>query len=517
MNFWQDVEKTSGMGTAYPWHLAGFLFTILLLMFFFRQARTRLRTALILFGLSLAGILIAAGLLPWGFGETGSLYRAVRFAALLLQAIAMVNVAGVFLFDGLLAAVRLNPPRIAQDLVVALAYLAIAIALLAQSGVDLRGIVATSAVLTAVIGFSLQDTLGNIMGGMALQMEHSIRVGDWIRVDDLEGKVKEIRWRQTSVETRNWDTVVIPNSALIRGKVTLLGRRTGQPIQRRQWVYFHVDLTHSPTKVLQTVEAALCAEPIPCVAAEPAMHCLITDVKNGEAMYAVRYWLTDLAVPDPTDSLIRTRVYAALRRANIPLSIPAQSVILTEETSQRERLEGEEAQARLAAVQSLQFFKPLTDDERRALAAALVNAPFVKGEAITRQGAQANWLYMIVDGEADVRTAVDGLAKKVATLHAGDYFGEMGLMTGEPRAATVIAQTDVKCYRLGKEAFAAILLRRPELADQISQTLAERRIELDSIKHDLSAEALREQMLKTQKALRNRIRDFFGLPAGRAP
>jgi CRP-like cAMP-binding protein len=371
-------------------------------------------------------------------------------------------------------------------------------------------------VLTAVIGFSLQDALGNIIGGMALQIERTIRAGDWIRIDDLEGQIKEIRWRQTSLLTRNWDTVVIPNSALMKSRVTLLGRREAAPSQRRQWVYFQVDLSHSPGKVIHTVEIALRAEPIPCVAAEPALHCLIIDVKNGYATYAVRYWLTDLSQPDPTDSLIRTRVYAALRRANIPLSIPAQQVILTEEQSHRERLESEESKQKSAALQSLLFFEPLTDDERTELAAALISAPFVRGEAMTRQGAQANWLYMIVEGEVEVRVSVDGMSKKVAMLHAGDYFGEMGLMTGEPRTATVIAHTDVKCYRLGKEAFQGILQRRPELAEQISETLAQRRVELDSIKEEISREAYREHMLKTQNALLRRIRDFFGLPGERA-
>src|SRR5262249_6485160 len=151
-----------------------------------------------------------------GFAVTAPLYNGVRFASWLAQGVAVVNVAGVFVFDGVLSTLRLKPPQIARDLLLALAYIIVTLALLAHSGVDLRGIVATSAVLTAVIGFSLQDSLGNIMGGLALQMERTIRVGDWIRVDDLEGKVKEIRWRQTSLETRNWDTVVIPNSALIK-------------------------------------------------------------------------------------------------------------------------------------------------------------------------------------------------------------------------------------------------------------------------------------------------------------
>src|SRR5207237_1194921 len=98
-------------------------------------------------------------------------------------------------------------------------------------GVNLSGIVATSAVVTAVIGFSLQDTLGNVMGGMALQMERSIGVGDWVRLGDVEGVVREIRWRQTSIETRNWDTVVIPNSVLttsdVRTRIVFALQRAG--------------------------------------------------------------------------------------------------------------------------------------------------------------------------------------------------------------------------------------------------------------------------------------------------
>jgi small-conductance mechanosensitive channel/CRP-like cAMP-binding protein len=516
MSFWQDVEETCGIGAVYPWYGFGFVCTILVLLYLYPHARVRVRTALILFGLSIVGCLFGAALLRMGFPVTGPLYAGVRFASWLLESVAIVNVASVFVFDGLFATLRLRPPQIARDLLVALAYVVVTLALLAKSGVDLRGIVATSAILTAVIGFSLQDSLGNIMGGLALQMERTIRVGDWIRVDDLEGRVNEIRWRQTSLETRNWDTAVIPNSALIKGKVMLLGRRAGAPAQRRQWVYFHVNLNHSPTKVIHAVEAALRAEPIPCVASDPPMHCLVTEVKNGDAIYAVRYWLTDLSQPDPTDSLIRTRVYAALRRASIPLSIPAQSIILTAERSHRERLESEESKQRAEALESLQFFQPLTEEERAELALGLVNAPFVVGEAMTRQGAEANWLYMIVDGEAEVRVSVDGFSKKVATLRAGDYFGEMGLMTGEPRTATVIAKTDIKCYRLGKEIFEKILRRRPELAEQISETLAQRRVELENVKEEISKDAFRDQIRNTQNALLFRIRDFFGLTGERA-
>jgi small-conductance mechanosensitive channel len=511
MSFWQNVERASGVPGAFHWLVPGFILAVATLSYLFPAVRFRMRTALILFGLSFIGLLVAGALLQSGAGPTSSIYLTVRCASLLLEGVAIVNVLSVFLFAGVLRPMHLEPPQITQDLLLAVVYIAIALALLSQSGVDFRGIIATSAVLTAVIGFSLQDTLGNIMGGMALQMERTIRVGDWIRVDDLEGKVKEIRWRQTSIETRNWDTIVIPNSVLMKGKVTLLGRRAASPAQQRRWVYFQVDLRHSPTKVIETIETALRAEPIPQVAHEPQLHCLATEIKDGDTTYAVRYWLTDLARTDPTDSLVRTRIYAALQRANIPLATPTQAILLTEEKSHREELQSEELQQRMDALQKIELFQQLIDDERRELAAGLLSAPFVRGEALTRQGAQAHWLYIIIEGEVEVRVAVDGSTQKVAALSAGDYFGEMGLFTGAPRRATVIAQTDVKCYRLPKEALESILRRRPEIAEQISETLAHRRAKLDAVMEEAGEEAMQERMRKSQGMLLRRIRDFFAL------
>src|SRR2546423_11978529 len=370
----------------------------------------------------------------------------------------LMTVAFVLVLEVLLAGARLNPPRILRDLLLALTYIVVLITIVSRD-TDLTGIVATSAVLTAVIGLSFQDTLGNMMGGMALQMERAFGVGDWIKVDAQEGVVKEIRWRHTSIETRNWDTIVIPNSALMKSHVTVLGRRAGQPRQHRQWVYFNVDFRYSPTQVIDIVETALRAEPISFVAGQPPPNCVLMDFKESYCSYAVRYWLTDLAVDDPTNSVVRTRIYFALRRAGIPLSIPAHSIFMTEEDeSRRERKSAEEIDEHAEALKRVELFQALTDEERRSLAARLRMAPFVLGEAMTRQGAAAHWLYIITRGDAEVRVSVDGnLSERIATLHQGDFFGEMGMMTGEPRSATVIALSDVECYRVDKEAFHDIM------------------------------------------------------------
>jgi small-conductance mechanosensitive channel len=514
MSYWQNVQTAAGMGGALIWVVLGFLALAGVLFATLVRARMRVRTSMLLFALSFAGLLVAGLLISSGVGQASASFRWIRWGSLLVQRFAIVNLTSVLLFEVALDAVRLKPPRIMRDLLVAFAYIVVAITLLSSSGVDLTGIVATSAVITAVIGLSFQDTLGNMMGGMALQLERAISVGDWVRIDNQEGRVKEIRWRHTAIETRNWDTIVIPNSVLMKGQITVLGLRAGAPRQHRQWVYFNVDFRHAPTDVIDTVQTALRSEPVPNVATEPQPNCVLMDFKESYGSYAVRYWLTDLAQDDPTNSVVRSRIYFSLRRAGIPLSIPAHSIFMTEEGEhRRERKREEEIDRRVAALTQVELFQSLTEEEEHSLAQHLRVAPFGRGEAITRQGAKAHWLYILTKGKAEVHVTVDGsgASERVAELQEGDFFGEMGMMTGEPRSATVSALTDVECYRLDKEAFDEILSRRPEIAEDISQVLARRRAELEAVREGLNEEAKRARMRRHQGDLLNRIRKFFTL------
>jgi small-conductance mechanosensitive channel/CRP-like cAMP-binding protein len=512
MSFWEELQKTAGVSGAYLWFAVFFFALVFVLGGFVPRRRAHLRNSALLFSLSIAGLFISTSVLYYGGNPNSIAYRWTQWATWLVAGIAIIGVVRILLFDVILQAVRLDIPRIIQEMLTALAYIVLAIFLLSRVGVNVTGIVATSAVLTAVIGLSLQDTLINFMGGMALELDNTINVGDWIRVDKYEGRVKEIRWRQTSIETRDWDTVVIPNSMLIKGQVVILGKFTNSPRQHRMWVYFNVDFRYSPNDVIETVEKALRAEPIQNVAQTPQIHCLIIDFKDSFATYAVRYWLTDIALTDPTNSVVRSRIYTALKRAGVSLSIPAQSIFITEDdASRRGRKKEEEIATRAKVLREVEIFKPLTDEELLKLAERLSVAPFVRGEAMVRQGTEAHWLYVITEGEADVRVSADGagLSKCVATLSAGDFFGEMGMMTGERRAATVIAKTDVECYRIDKNSFQDILHQRPEIAEGISQVLAHRRVDLDAAREGLNEEARLQREKRTQSDLLRRIKDFF--------
>jgi small-conductance mechanosensitive channel len=189
------------------------------------------------------------------------------------------------------------------------------------------------------------------MAGLALQMDSSIQVGEWIKVGDVSGKVIEVRWRSTRIETRNWETVVIPNSQLVRNQFLVLGKRSGQPRQWRRWVYFNVDYRTPPNEVIDAVHGAVLGLQIANVSSDPAPSCIMMDFGDSYGRYALRYWLTDLVADDPTDSAMRTRIYFALRRAGIPFSIPAHAVFMTEDTSDRRATkEHADLERRLAAL-----------------------------------------------------------------------------------------------------------------------------------------------------------------------
>ncbi len=262
------------------------------------------------------------------------------------------------------------------------------------------------------------------------------------------------------------------------------------------------------------MDAALRQDPPPGVAADPPPWCVLLDFAESHAVYAARYWLTALDRPEATASEVRVRIYYALARASIKLSIPNRSIVVTQKDADvQERSRRLELERRLAALRGVDIFQSLNDEEVRTLAGRLKATPFARGEALTRQGAPDDWLYIVYGGEADVRLHASGgeAFQSVARLKAGAFLGEMSLMTGEPRSATVVAMTDMGCYRLDRQDFRDILAHRPQIAEAISSVLARRKLELESAREGLAEEAGRQRLQKTQGDLLSRIRSIFSL------
>ena len=225
--------------------------------------------------------------------------------------------------------------------------------------------------------------------------------------------------------------------------------------------------------------------------------------------YALRFFLTNPQVDDPTDSAVRAHVLASLERKGMKLGVPYQEELqIKDNEAHRQEAAERELERHKRVVDHCEIFGGLSGEERTQVAERLVNAPFVKGDTITRQGDVAHWLYIIDSGTAEVVVETPSGRQPIATLMGGSVFGEMGMMTGEPRRATVIAKSDVECYRLDKEGFESVLRARPDVAEHISAVLANRESELETA---LETSANGKAHRPGREQILERIRDFFGL------
>ena len=486
------------------------------------EQRVRVRRIVILFLIYLSTLSIHFGLLASGSEHSAGYFLV---AAQLLQSFTLINIVACLGFSVLLPRLRLSIPLIASDLLVGLGYIVTTLGVLAGHGIEPSSLLATSAVVSAVLAISLQSTLGNILGGVALQLDGSIQEGDWIQLENgKQGRVKQVRWRHTVVETRDWSTIVVPNTVLLGSNITILGKREGRVVPQRMWVWFNVDFRFSPARVIDVVAEAINAAPIDNVAAEPQPNVVCMDftkeMRESFATYAVRYWINDLAADDPTNSRVRARIYTALSRAQIPLAVPAQMTFVEmRNTEHADHHRRESVSAHLHALETVSLFRHLKQAELETLAAGMNPVIYTAGEVVTKQGNVAHWLYVLTSGRVEVRMSVDpdgpGEAPKqtkvVATLEAPAFFGEMGLMTGLPRTADVVAITDIDCYRLGKETFQHVLLARPEIALEISEKMATRRLELIAVRDGLDHDARLSLHASERDKILGSIKEFFGL------
>ena len=495
-----------------PWIIGFYAVIFVSILLLYRAApasRKRLGGAGLMMLFSVSGILAARFM---GGAAAGHLPKLVEVASRMLAMIAVVNTAGVLGFSVVMPRLGTGVSKFVEDLILAGGYVVGGLAVVSASGADLSGILATSAVVTGVVAFSLQDTLGNIIGGMVLHLEDAFKPGDWIAIEKYEGIVREVRWRQTTLATLDGDLVVVPNIILMKSAVTVLGRAESNT--RYRAVPFSVYYDSTPGEVTAAVDRAFREDPPPNVAASPAPYCGIKDFLPNCAAYEVRYYLSDLSCPGRTDSDVRSKVFYALSRAGIRLSVPARSMVLSEAAQDAAgRRAQAEKERRLSALKGVDVFQALTPAELETLAARLRPSPFSGGELLMRQGSVADWLYIIYEGKAEVRLYSGGSDsyRVVKTVGEGAVLGEMGLLTGEPRTATAVADGEARCYRLDHDGFREVLAARPEIAKSIASMLAKRRVELAAAREKLAGDVAAANLGKEEQDLLSRIRDFFSL------
>ena len=425
---------------------------------------------------------------------SGELLVQARAAQPLLLAFGVINAA---------VALIINPwrsdrlpdrfPTIVQDSIV-IGLFVVAVTLILQ-----ERILATTAVGAVVIGFALQDTLGNLFAGLAIQIEKPFRVGHWVNVAGKDGMVSEITWRATKIRTKTGNFVIVPNNVLARDTIT----NYSEPIPETR---IELDIGASydtpPNQVKSTILEAIRNEPLLAGSRQPEV--LLADFAASAVTYRIRVWTADFARDEVICDRIRTSVYYAFRRAGIIIPYPIQVEMFREDLAAA--VHDPETAGRL--LETVGIFATLPADERTHLAAAARQSLYAAGESIVREGDAGSSLFVVARGETVVTLAPS--AHEVARLGPGDFFGEMSLLTGEPRTASVTAVTDVEVLEITADAFRRFVLANPAAVERIGVAVADRAAALD--KHRAAGAAAPAGVEESHKFLA-RVRRFLGLAA----
>lgn len=356
----------------------------------------------------------------------------------------------------------------------------------------------TSAVGAVVVGFALQDTLGNLFAGLAIQVEKPFRVGDWVQIGDREGQVQEVTWRATKLRTKAGQFLVVPNSVMSKEPVLNFSEPT---VPTRVEVEVGASYTVAPNEVKRAIHEAIANSPMVMKAPEPQV--LIKQFASSSIDYTAQFWIEDYAIDRAARDQVRSNIWYTFRRHNIEIPWPIQ--VQYERTEEPARSDARVAAAaeRLARVDLL---KPLSAEARHALAAASREHLFAAGEAIVRQEAEGDSMFVLLRGRA--RVVLEPSGQEVAVTPEGGFFGEMSMLTGERRTATVRALDDVEVLEISAREFAALAAENPSLLDQISTIVTSRRSGLEEARASAAAAAAPE----ARANFLTRMRRFLNLP-----
>jgi small-conductance mechanosensitive channel len=389
-----------------------------------------------------------------------------RVALLLAFGYLLVRLLVVAVFEWLIAhrfGVRI--PRLARDVVALLAYLVVAAGILHGAlGIDVKALLGTGAIVTVVVGFALQETLGTLLAGLALAWEQQLEAGRWVEVDGVVGEIVELGWRSLVLRTRLGERVLIPNSVVGRARIKLLG--AGEEAAAVA-VRIGLSYTASPEQVKRTLVGVI--RDLPRLADAPASEVLVREFGDSAVIYECRLWTQEpWREAEIVDDFL-TRAYAALARAGIEIPFPQRTV-----HKARPRTMEDGAAACRQALERCALFGDLPADALAVLAGTARALSFAPGEAVVREGEESRALYLIARGEAVVLRG----RQSIAHIHAGEVFGEMAFLSGAPRAATVRAATGLSVVEVDSRALGALLEEHEELAEELANRMAERQQEL---------------------------------------
>jgi small-conductance mechanosensitive channel/CRP-like cAMP-binding protein len=473
------------------WTAAGLVAVQVLLMVVVRNRAVRRRL------LSAAAVAIIAAILhvvarempgvDWLGGIGARLER-------LLLAFSIGSSAIALLFNPWFAEGRSSrAPAIVQD---ALVVLFVAGAAAVVFSVSSFNVLTGSAIVAAIIGFALQETLGNAFAGIAIQIERPFRVGQWIAAGDHVGLVTEVTWRATKIRTKSGDMVIVPNSQMAAHAIHNYSEPT---TPTRIEVEVGADYGTPPNDVREAMMAAV--RHAKYVLATPPPDVVLADFGASAIVYRARFWIDDFATDGLARDAVRTGIYYEFRRRGIEIPWPIQVEYARQE---KPADTPERRQHFKRAIASVPVLAGLPDEAHGELAAEAEERLFADGEVVVREGDSGASMFIVRRGRVAIAVGAD--RREVAVTDAGGYFGEMSLLTGEPRTATVIARGDCTVLEITAATFRAYIQANPGAIDQLASAAVRRRQELDQARAGSAPAAP-----PTAASLRARMLAFFGL------
>lgn len=383
-------------------------------------------------------------------------------------------------------------PAIVQDVIVITLFAVAATLFLDEK------FLTTSAVGAVVVGFALQDTLGNLFAGLAIQIEKPFRVGHWVRIGEFEGRVQEVTWRATKLLTKSGQFVIVPNSVMSKDPILNHSEPT---VPTRIEVEIGASYDAPPNVVTRALHEAL--DNAPAVLRHPAPDVIFDDFGASALIYRVRFWIDDFGKDSAARDQVRRNIWYTFKRHAIEIPYPIQVEYQREIPNPHS---AEQLQMRAARLGAIDMFADLDDAGRLRLAQACQELIFGAGERIVRQGDEGRSMFVVLAGR--VRVTIEPSGQEVAVTAAGGFFGEMSMLTGDPRTATVSALEDAVLLEITTDHFRDLAVLRPGLVEHVSTVVSARRQGLAEAM--AAAEGARANAPAPQSLL-SRIKAFLNL------
>ena len=236
---------------------------------------------------------------------------------------------------------------------------------------------------------------------------------------------------------------------------------------------------------------------------EPAPDVLLDAFADSAVNYRVRFWVYDFGRDSAARDQVRSNIWYTFKRHGIEIPFPIQVEYQREEKAARPPGHVGRLAERLGQVD---LFSEVNEDERAQLASICREHGFGAGERVVKQGDAGQSMFVVLEGQ--VRVTLEPSGQQVATITAGGFFGEMSMLTGDPRSATVSALGDATLLEIDAERFRALAMRCPGLVERVTALVSSRRVGL------AEAQAAADQVRADgglHQTLLSRIRAFLDL------